>query len=354
MLTPGRRVSEYVLERRIGGGAFGEVWLARHHVWQRQQVAIKFPRDANTIRQLQREGLAIQKLDHPNIIRALGTDPFADPPYLVMEYAPGGSVRQLIGSQQLAPMRSILLLQQVLAALQHAHERNIIHRDVKPENVLLMNDTLVKLSDFGLNQPISSTMTADDPSLVYSLSVGADAGPAIAGSIEYMSPEQRTGGTVDARTDLYAVGVMMFEMLTGQRPAGTEVPGERNPSIPAGMSAGLDEVFRRAYARIDRRFTSAAQFSDALHRITATTVPPALPVAFTDVPAVHMHISDETHACPRCQRSVGHHDQFCIHCGVQLVAVVRRCENCHAYPDINDTFCIQCGKRFKRLQLTYA
>ena len=349
MVTTGQRVSEYVLERHVGSGAFGEVWLAHHHVWQNQRVAIKFPRDADTIRQLQREGLAIQKLDHPNVIRALGTDPFADPPYLVMEYAPGGSLRTLIGSKQLTAQRSIQLLRQILSALQHAHERSIIHRDVKPENVLLMDETLVKLSDFGLGQRASSD-TPGEQSIVYSLSVDATRAQTMAGSIEYMSPEQRAGANIDARSDLYAVGVIMFEMLTGDRPAGTEVPSDRNPLI----SAKLDDVFRRAYARVDRRFVSASEFSDALSG--------ALSDAFSDAPdhtpptliEPRIHYPDGTRACPRCKRRVNAHDQFCIHCGVQLVAVVRRCENCQAYPDANDTFCIQCGKRFQRLRLTHA
>src|SRR5579862_4821785 len=96
MPSANQRVSEYVLEAKVGGGTFGEVWRAHHHVWIDQLVAIKIPTDPQYLRNLQREGAAIHGLVHPNIVRAIGFDPYAETPYLVMEYVPGTSLRPLI------------------------------------------------------------------------------------------------------------------------------------------------------------------------------------------------------------------------------------------------------------------
>ena len=136
-LHPTRRISEYVLVEKIGGGSFGEVWKAHHHVWTDQLVAIKIPTDGQYVRNLQREGAAIHGLIHPNIVRAMGFDPYADPPYLTMEYVPGTSLRPLIKGQQLSIDQSIAVMRQVLAGLDYAHDQGIVHQDVKPENILI-------------------------------------------------------------------------------------------------------------------------------------------------------------------------------------------------------------------------
>src|SRR6476659_2740305 len=99
MPQPNQRISVYLLDAKVGGGTFGEVWRARHHVWTDQLVAIKIPTDPQYVRNLQREGVAIHGLIHPNIVRAMGFDPYADPPYLVMEYVPGTNLRQVIQSR---------------------------------------------------------------------------------------------------------------------------------------------------------------------------------------------------------------------------------------------------------------
>src|SRR5271170_5341960 len=96
MAKQNQRVGEYVLEERVGVGAFGEVWRAHHHVWIDQLVAIKIPTDPSYVRNLQHEGAAIHGLEHPNIVRALGFDPYAPEPYLTMEYVPGSSLRQIM------------------------------------------------------------------------------------------------------------------------------------------------------------------------------------------------------------------------------------------------------------------
>src|SRR4051812_28432084 len=137
MPTPNQRVGEYVLQERVAAGTFGEVWRAHHHVWSDQTVAVKIPTDPQYLRNLQREGVAIHGLHHPNIVRAIGFDPYAQPPYLLMEFVSGTSLRTLIAKGPLPAAQAVLILKQVLAGLSYAHAKGVIHRDVKPENVLV-------------------------------------------------------------------------------------------------------------------------------------------------------------------------------------------------------------------------
>jgi serine/threonine protein kinase len=351
MPTPNQRISEYVLVERIGGGAFGEVWKAHHHVWTDQLVAIKIPTDGQYVRNLQREGAAIHGLQHPNIVRAMGFDPYADPPYLTMEYVPGSSLRPLISGQQLSVDQAIAVMKQVLAGLEYAHNQGIVHQDVKPENILIHERArgegygvsgLVKVTDFGLGRAAASTAVG---SILYSASMNDPSGKEIAGTLDYMAPEQRSGANIDRRADLYACGVVMYEMLTGERPAGTDLPSDVNPKLPKW----LDDVFKRSYARLDKRFATAADFIAAL----SAGSPPPLPRTMGSAPAAAgfaappVPTSTPTGArtqCPHCRQAIATDDNFCMHCGVQLVSHVRRCNKCGAYPDPRDRYCILCGE----------
>jgi serine/threonine protein kinase len=367
MPTSNQRVGEYVLRDRISAGTFGEVWRAHHHVWTDQVVAVKIPTDPQYLRNLQREGVAIHGLTHPNVVRAIGFDPYADPAYLTMEYIPGSSLRPLIQKKALGISDAVSVLRQMLAGLGHAHAQGLVHRDIKPENILVHQrafkdgfgaDGVIKVTDFGLGR---GAATAGGGSIAYSASLDGAAGKEIAGTLDYMAPEQRAGGAVDARADLNAGGVVLYEMLTGERPAGTDVPSDVNPEVPKH----LDDVFRRSYARLDKRFGSAEEFARAL----VAPAPPPLPappvqpksmggVRYAPVPpvpgmppipstrpsgVVSVGAPSRT-ACPQCRQSVDPGDQFCMHCGVQLVENVRRCPQCGAYPDGSDQYCIFCGQ----------
>jgi serine/threonine protein kinase len=350
MPSPNQRISEYVLVEKIGGGTFGEVWRARHHVWSDRVAAVKIPTDPQYLRTLQREGLAVHGLVHPNIVRAIGFDPYADPAYLTMEYVPGTSLRPLIKDRKLTTDQAIAIMRQVLNGLEYAHNQGLVHRDVKPENILIHQraasegygvEGLVKVTDFGLGRAATSTAVG---SIVYSASLNDAAGKEIAGTLDYMAPEQRGGAAeIDRRADLYACGVVLYELLTGERPAGTDLPSDVNPNVPKW----LDDAFKRSYARLDKRYGSAAEFAAAL----SVAQPPPLPHTYGaghgQQPAYVVPPPPVTQArtnCPHCRQTIAGDDNFCMHCGVQLVSHVRRCNKCGAYPDPRDRFCILCGE----------
>jgi serine/threonine-protein kinase len=348
-LAAGQRIGEYVLTEVAGRGAYGEVWAAHHHVWKDNRVAVKVPTDPAYLRSLRDEGQAVHHLDHPNIAKALGFDPFAPMPYLVVEYVGGGNLRQFMGQfdgNKIDPDDAAHILRQVLLGLQHAHDRGVVHRDVKPENVLLTADAkpgelgeggMVKLTDFGLGAASNPKALAE--SIAYSMDAADDAAKQIAGTLDYMAPEVRAGQGADATSDLYSCGVMLFEMLTGEKPAGGEVPSDLRP----GLDKKFDVVFRGSYARREKRYKTAADMAAALG---AQLAPPPLPRRDAPpMPPKRQVVGNVAPPkdCKRCGGSVAGDDQFCMHCGTQLAETVRRCNNCGGHPAPGDRFCIFCG-----------
>ncbi|MGB2985384.1 MAG: serine/threonine-protein kinase [Phycisphaerae bacterium] len=341
-LSESDRISNYLLEVRLGAGSFGEVWRARHHVFG-DMVAIKIPTDPQYVRNLQREGVAVHGLHHPNIVRAIDLDPYADPPYFVMEYVDGPSLRAVIDERGSAfPIdAAVTILRGILQALTAAHEGGLIHRDLKPANILLhqppedlalIAGQAVKVTDFGLGH-VGGTTTQ---SIMQSGSTVTEDGRSIAGTLAYMSPEQKEGESIDARSDLYACGIILFEMLTGERPPGSESPSSLRSEVPAP----LDEVFRKSYTRRDRRYASASEMLAALSATRQERTSPPLPPGVCRGAGPH---------CSACHRPVHRDDQFCIHCGHQLVASVPRCATCQAYVHPSDRFCIFCGNDLRVL-----
>ncbi|HNQ24783.1 MAG TPA: serine/threonine-protein kinase [Phycisphaerae bacterium] len=341
-LQAGDRISNYILEQQVGMGSFGEVWRARHHVFG-DAVAIKVPTDPQFVRNLQREGVAVHGLRHPNIVRAIDLDPYATPPYLVMEYIDGPSLREATDAlkAQFPIPAAVVILRGILRALTAAHEQNVIHRDIKPANILLscplekigaITEQAVKVTDFGLGHAGGVTTQ----SIMQSGSMLTEEGRSIAGTLAYMSPEQKEGKDLDARSDLYSCGIVLFEMLTGERPQGTDELHGMRPEVPPF----LDEVFRRSYTRLEKRYASAAEMLAGLEeRGGAHVVVPAAPVR-----------RGGRLSCPACEFGVGERDQFCIRCGQQLVEHVPRCRHCQGYVQREDRFCIWCGKSLEVFQ----
>ncbi len=339
-LKEGDRISNYILQERVGAGSFGEVWRARHHVFS-DVVAIKVPTDTEYVRNLQREGVVIHGVRHPNIVRAIDMDPYAEQPYLVMEFVDGPSLRQVIDhhGRELPILSAVAIVRGLLQALAASHDAGLVHRDIKPANILIahpleemqtVTDRAVKVADFGLGK--IGGVTAQ--SIMQSGSLLTEDGKSISGTLAYMAPEVKEGHDADGRSDLYSCGIVLFEMLTGERPQGGEVPSSLRPDVPKS----LDAVFQRCYTRADRRYDSAREMLSDLNR----HLPPRPPRAGV-APA------PSGIGCPSCDRSVQRDDQFCISCGRQLTERVARCSSCQGYPDPNDRYCIFCGQDLRIL-----
>ncbi|HEX4055960.1 MAG TPA: serine/threonine-protein kinase [Tepidisphaeraceae bacterium] len=259
MYQANQRVGEYVLDELVGQNAYAQAWRAHHHMWSDQEAMVKIPTDPQYVSNLRQEGIRVHRLVHPNIIRPIGFDPKAEPPYLITEYVKGESLRAWIAGKRLTIAQSVNVLRHVLEALRYGHDHQVVHGDIKPENILLdasaaesdfASDGSVKVTDFGVGLAAAATVTRD---------AAAMAQPQ-GSSLAYVAPEQREGAPPDIKSDIYAVGVVLFEMLTGERPTGAELPSELNPLVPPW----LDDVFRKSYARRERRFESAKAFLDAL------------------------------------------------------------------------------------------
>lgn len=334
----GDRINNYLLQECVGTGSFGQVWKARHHIFD-QIVAIKIPTDPQYVRNLQHEGVAIHGLRHDNIVRALDLDPYADPPYLIMEFVDGPSLRQALDRHPggLPQAAALNVLRGLLAALAHAHGAGLVHRDIKPANILLniagrdpsgIASADVKVTDFGLGT-VGGLTTA---SIMQSGSLLTEDGKSISGTLAYMSPEQRDGKNVDQRSDLYACGVVLFEVLTGMMPQGHDLPSDIRPGLPPSV----DRIFQRCYTRLENRFASAAEILAALDGRTAGPAEPAAAIP-------RLGRSSRQLVCRNCGNRVARDDQFCITCGNQLVEQVSRCPLCLAFVQEVDNYCITCG-----------
>jgi serine/threonine-protein kinase len=248
-LASGDRISEYILEAKIGEGGFGQVWRAHHHIWKDRLVAVKVPQDADYVEQLQREGVLQHELEGEHVVKTVGLDPFHDPPYLIMDYIDGKNLRGLLEEKGSLPIETALnIATQVAEVLSVAHKKSVVHRDIKPENILVDREGVVWLTDFGLGKVAERLTTT----LLRSGSLVTTQGRSIAGTLNYMSPEQRSGEDVDPRTDIYSLGLVLFELLTGKLPEGGEVPTDLRPGLPERV----DAIFSRCYARREKRYPS--------------------------------------------------------------------------------------------------
>ena len=218
----------YQVRSRIARGGMATVYLATDLRLERR-VAIKIMHghlaDDNTFKtRFVQEARSAARLAHPNVVNVFDQGQDADMAYLVMEYLPGITLRDLLKDyKRLTPEQTIDILDAVLSGLAAAHKAGIVHRDLKPENVLLADDGRIKLGDFGLARAASANTAT---------------GQALLGTIAYLSPELVTRGVADARSDIYALGIMAYEMLTGEQPYVGEAPMQiayqhANESVPA-------------------------------------------------------------------------------------------------------------------------
>src|SRR5512139_3719127 len=217
----GHNLSHYSLVDKIGKGGMGEVFRAKDQKLGRD-VAIKvlpeeFARDADRVARFQREAKLLASLNHPNIAAIYGLEESGGAQFLVLELVEGQTLADRIKSGPIPVEESLKLALQIAEALEVAHEKGVIHRDLKPANIKVTPDGKVKVLDFGLAKALAAEQ--QEATLTYSptLSELATQKGVILGTAAYMSPEQAKGRTVDKRTDIWAFGVVLFEMLTGRQ-----------------------------------------------------------------------------------------------------------------------------------------
>ena len=270
----GRVISgRYVVQAVVGTGGMAVVYRAFDQKKNRI-VAIKVLRpeyesDEEFVRRFSREAEAASKVSHENIVNMLDVGIDGDLRYIVMEYVDGQTLKDMIRQRgTIHPDTAIRMTIRILAAVDHAHRNGIVHRDIKPQNILVDNQGRVKVADFGIARLKASQTTR----------IEEGSGGSALGSVHYFSPEQARGEIADEKSDLYSVGVVMYEMLTGQVP----FDGETSMSVALkhlseaprsmrdhqeGISKALDEVVMRALCKdATKRYQTAAEMAADLRK----------------------------------------------------------------------------------------
>jgi eukaryotic-like serine/threonine-protein kinase len=272
----------YSLRDPLGSGGMAEVFLAYEEALERD-VALKilkeqYADDEGFIERFRREAQSAASLNHPNIVHIYdwGGTENGEASYIAMEYAPGGTLEdRILEDGALPPQKAGEIASQIAEALGFAHERGVIHRDIKPQNILLSALGDAKVTDFGLARAAYSTSLSQTSLVV--------------GTASYMAPEQAMGGPADPRSDLYSLGVVLYEMLTGELPYEGDssvtiavkhviepprAPEEVNSEVPEGISAITQKLLAKDPGD---RYTSATQLVEDLRRVRDE-----VPLAFAD------------------------------------------------------------------------
>ncbi len=291
----GKVVNGYEILSQVGQGGMATVFLARQRSMNRN-VALKFlpyvfMNDEAYLQRFEREVRIVAQLEHRNIVPVYDFGEFEDQPYIAMRYMPAGSVEELLAAGRIPLPRVLSIVEQVASALDYAHQNGILHRDLKPSNILLDDGGGVFITDFGIARILGeggSNITTQG----------------VVGTPSYMSPEQARGEPLDGRSDVYSLGVMLFELITGSRPFDSDTPysiavmhvtmpppspRDVEPSVTNAVEA---VILRALHKQPDKRYATAGELAQALR--TA-----ADPSATADKPAASERSTQPAEPAPR-------------------------------------------------------
>lgn len=293
----GATIGGYQILEEIGEGGMATVYRA-HQLSMNRDVAIKvlpqhISRQPHSLDRFQQEAKIVARLEHRAIVPVHDYGEYEGTPYLVMRYMDGGSVDDLLAGGPINPARTLEILRQIAPALDYAHQNDVLHRDLKPSNILLDANGDAYITDFGIARLLGEGST--------SLTTTG-----VVGTPSYMSPEQAQGHDLDGRSDVYALGVVLFEMLTGARPFEGETPYSVavkhvteapppactiNPQLPRTIEPVLFKVLEK---QRDRRYQTAGEFADALNiALERSTAALALPASMVDTdPSLEQALRD--------------------------------------------------------------
>jgi eukaryotic-like serine/threonine-protein kinase len=273
----GQTLGHYRILEKAGAGGMGVVYRAHDQQLERDVAVKVLPSGTLSSeivrRHFHKEAMALAKLNHPNIetVYEFGTQDGID--FLVMEYVPGKTLANRLASGSLAEKEVVAFGTQITAALAEAHDRGIVHRDLKPENIAITHKGQAKVLDFGLAKLLHAEKDATTDTLTQA--------QAPAGTLPYMSPEQLRGESVDARSDIYSIGAVLYEMATSQRAFGGDIPSRiidnilhQPPVSPRALNRGISAELERIILKClekepDNRFQSAKELEVDLRRLVA-------------------------------------------------------------------------------------
>jgi serine/threonine protein kinase/tetratricopeptide (TPR) repeat protein len=283
----GKRLGHYLVLEQLGGGGMGDVFVAEDTRLERR-VALKLPRpevaeSRDRRERFQREAKAAAALNHPNIVHVYSVEEHDGLLFIAMELVPGRSLRELLrAGTPLAISKTLVFASQMAEGLACAHAAGVLHRDLKPGNVMVTDDDRVKILDFGLAK-FFTPASAWDPEATTTTAREVSTTGMTLGTPGYMSPEQALGKTVDTRTDLFALGAVLFEMATGRPPfKGDTVaavfdqllnrrppsPHSLNPALPASLVVVIEKALEK---EPERRYRSADELLQDLKRVVASS-----------------------------------------------------------------------------------
>lgn len=351
----GAQLANYTVLAPLGQGGMARVYRAHQENLDRE-VAIKvlppwYAADRNFVERFKLEARLVARLTHPNIVTVHDASEYHGHLYIVMQLVDGGTLKQRLDAlREQGKMMEVAeanrTFQQIASALSYAHEHGIIHRDIKPVNVLMDRSGRPILSDFGIAKALEGTKELTRP--------GAGVG-----TPEYMSPEQCKGAPVDGRADIYALGVMLYEALTGRTPfMGDNYPAlahshiYEDPPDPRLFNATLSlevtsVVLRALRKKPELRYQSATDMAMALeHASTTSNVAYNMQPVSPSPQPIYRAPTTPIYACPHCQHPNKPEVFYCIRCGSPL----NRCGTCGKQNRASNRFCTQCGQGLRPLK----